>query len=1338
MKVEESLNMKFDETPPPSKRSHLEDDDLVEEEAIKVNETRPLGNDIEDKTLENNEIINIKEAKSHPLENVIGNLNQRTLISQTHDKNENGVVSRNKARLVTQGYNQQEGIDYDETYAPLARLESIRILLAYACTLDFKLFQIDVKSAFLDSFINEESAFLNGFIKEEVYVAQPLGFIDFAKPNHVYKLKKALYGFKQAPKANKLDENGVVSRNKARLVTQGYNQQEGIDYDETYAPLARLESVRILLAYACTLDFKLFQIDVKSAFLDSFINEEVYVAQPSGFIDFAKPNHVYKLKKALYDNILFTKKKNYNFIIVQIYVNDIIFGSTCQELCDDFAKIIHDEFEMSMMGELNFFLGLRIKQLKDCIFFNQSKYIKEMLKKFGLEESKPMKTPMSMERKLTKDEKGNSVDNTKYKGMIGSLLYLTASRPDIMFSVCLCARFQENPKTSHLEAVKRIFRYIKDTTHLRLWYPKGSDMETVVYADFDHAGDYVDRKSTSGICTFMGCCLTSWFSKKQTALAMSSTEAKYAPAYQALAPQTQGVSKEDFLAYVKANDAVMRNIQTQAYVKANDAVMRNIQTQGQNMQNQLTYQTILITKFVNFNSASTSSSGTLPSNTIAIPRSDLKEITTRSDVSYGGPQIPPPPSFLPKVVEVEPEATKDTMNPTYNRNTEDVQHQVVQSKYPVLTSKPITSSISEPAFALVSASKPNLKALIPYPSRRNDERNREKANNQIEKFYQIFKDMSFEISFADVLILMSKFASTLKALTGNKEKLSMAECLTLADLSASINLMPFSVWKRFSLPDLTLTCMILELADHSIFRPIGVGEDVYVKIGSFHFSIDFIVVDFDADPRVPLILGRSFFKTIRALIDVFEEYSQEVLGFSDTISRGNPTSYYDPIISTTFPTLTPFENSDFLLEEADAFLAIEDEPTSYEFYQLYLDPKGDILLLEAFLNVDPSLPPPNQRNYLPEVHLPPHLEYEFLEGDDKLPIIISKDLSVEEKTALITVLKSHKRAIAWKLFDIKELSLPFRKDAEKEFTFKVIDTKGAKNLAADHLSRLENPHQNVLDPKEINEVFPLETLSLVSTRGMSSQQKSKFFKDVKHYFWDDPYLFKFVLIKSSKGVYMARKLLKFSKLAIMDPHEVTMAQITQPESGQVEVSNRGLKRILEKAVGENHASWSDKLDDALWAFCTAYKTLVGCTPYKLVYGKACHLPVELEHKAYWALKHANFDLKITGDHRKVQINELNELCDQAYENYLIYKEKTKRLHDSKIKKCVFNIGDRVLLFNSCLRIFSGKLKSRWSGPFIIFQVYPYGTVELSQPDDLNSKSMVIVLNTILERTYLSW
>ncbi|GJV11657.1 retrovirus-related pol polyprotein from transposon TNT 1-94 [Tanacetum coccineum] len=477
------------------------DDDLDEEEAIKVTEKKNLENDIEDETLEIDEIVNIKESRNHPLEN-IGNLNQRTLRSQAQNQSN---------------------------------------FYCFISTIEPK----NVNEALGDeSWIVAMQEELNQFIANDVWELVP-------QPKNM-----TIIGTKWVFR-NKLDENGVVSRNKARLVAQGYNQQEGIDYDETYAPVARLESIRILLAYACALDFKLFQMDVKSAFLNGFINEEVYVAQPPGFIDFEKPNHVYKLKKALYglkqapkawydrlkaflikheykmgmvDNTLFTKKKSSNLIIVQIYVDDIIFGSTCQDMCDDFAKIMHDEFEMSMMGELNFFLGLQIKQMEDGIFFNQSKYIKEMLKKFGLEDSKPMKTPMSSDTKLTKDEECESVDSTKYRGMIGSLLYLTASRPDIMFSVCLCARFQEAPKTSHLEAVKRIFRYIKGTTHLGLWYPKGTGIETVVYADSDHAGDYVDRKSTSGICTFVGCCLTSWFSKKQTALAISTTEAEYVSA----------------------------------------------------------------------------------------------------------------------------------------------------------------------------------------------------------------------------------------------------------------------------------------------------------------------------------------------------------------------------------------------------------------------------------------------------------------------------------------------------------------------------------------------------------------------------------------------------------------------------------------------------------------------------------------------------------------------------------------------------------------------------------------------------------------------------------------
>nr|GEU58966.1 reverse transcriptase domain-containing protein [Tanacetum cinerariifolium] len=1023
------------------------------------------------------------------------------------------------------------------------------------------------------------------------------------------------------------------------------------------------------------------------------------------------------------------------------------------------------------------------------------------------------------------------------------------------------------------------------------------------------------------------------------------------PVHQPHISQPQVVTTNEFTNFMKENDVILKNMQT------NMTSLKNSNLELKNMFGQ----------FMKMNTASSSGSGTLS-------------------------------------VERETETTKDMVHPTNNRSTEDVQPLVVQAESLVLNSEPVNSPIIEPIASPVNALKPNQRPSIPYQSRLHDQKLRDKANDQQEKFFQIFKDLNFNISFVDALILIPDFGPSIKSLLNNKDKLCklsktplnehclavllkkfpekledpgkflipcdflrMAECLALADLCASINLMPLSVWNKLSLPDLSPTCMTLELIDRLISCPVGVAEDVFVKVGTFHFPVDFVVVDFDADPRVPLILGRSFLKTERALIDVFkgeltfhvgkevitfnldqtsrysanyndktanridvidmacEEYSQEVLGFFDVIASGNPTPYYDPIVSTTSPTLTLFRNSNFLLEEVDAFLALEDDPTSPEVDQSYADTEGDILLLKAFLNDDPSLPP-----QIKEIICP---KFERNLKSVKLNLTNLPLMNLPRRTALITVLKSHKRGIAWKLSDIKGIDPEFYThkilmkenfepmvqhqrrvnpkihDVIKNEVLKLLDVgliypisnspwvsplhyvpkKGGFTVVENEkneliLTRLVTGWRVCINYRKLNEATRKDHFRLpfmdqmlerlarnqyycfldgfsgcmmaifhdmiektmdvfmddfsvfknsfqtclshlkkilkrcedtnlclnwemshfmvkegivlghkisknwievdkakvdiiaklphpTTVKGIRSflshegfyqrfiQDFSKIAqpmtrlleKDTSFFFlkecveafqtlkrkltkapiliapdWDMPFEFMcdasvFVIgavlgqrqekhfrpipMLSSECVYTAKKPLTFSRLATMDPPRDTMAQITRPR----------------RTVGENRASWSDKLDDALWAFRTAYKTPIGCTPYKLVYGKACHLSIELEHKAYWALKHANFDLQTAGDHIKVQLNKLNELRDQAYENSLIYKEKTKRLNDSKIKDRVFNIGDRVLLFNSRLKIFSGKLKSRWSGPFTISYVFPYGTVQLSQPDGQNFK-----------------
>jgi hypothetical protein len=336
-----------------------------------------------------------------------------------------------------------------------------------------------------------------------------------------------------------------VVRNKARLVAKGYTQIKGVDFNETFTLVSRLESIRILLSIACHLGFKLYQMDVKSAFLNGILQEEVYVEQPKGFQDPHHPHHVFKLKKALYDlkqaprawyerlttyllakgftrgeadRTLFIRNQGTHKLIAQIYVDDIIFGATLDSLAHEFYEEMKQEFEMSMIGELNYFLGLQVKQTAEGIFISQSKYAKDLVKRFGLDGKSRARTPMRTSVKITSDLAGKLVDPSLYRRMIGSLLYLTASQPNIAFSVGVCARFQANPKEAHLTAVKRIIRYVNDTLLYGICYSRETNLVVARYSDADWAGNADDRKSALGRCFNVGNNLVAWMSKKQASI----------------------------------------------------------------------------------------------------------------------------------------------------------------------------------------------------------------------------------------------------------------------------------------------------------------------------------------------------------------------------------------------------------------------------------------------------------------------------------------------------------------------------------------------------------------------------------------------------------------------------------------------------------------------------------------------------------------------------------------------------------------------------------------------------------------------------------------------------
>nr|GEX88218.1 hypothetical protein [Tanacetum cinerariifolium] len=857
------------------------------------------------------------------------------------------------------------------------------------------------------------------------------------------------------------------------------------------------------------------------------------------------------------------------------------------------------------MGELTFFLGLQVKEKENGIFISPDKYAAEILKKFGFSKVKTSSTPMETQKPLLKDKDGEEVDVHIYRSMIGSLMYLISSRLDIMFEVFACARYQVNPKVSHLHAVKKIFRYLKGQPKLGLWYPKDYSFDLMSYTDSDYAGASLNRKSTTRGCQFLWCRLISW--QKQTVVANFTTEAEH--------------------------KLLLLGKLTTARV--------NVVGNGYHQKDKI----------------------------------QAKPDKTKHEI---------------KSLE------KSKVNPVKVKDGAEIKELLNGPTRTHLMGRPGTLCTQKGGFTVVGNEENELiptrlvtgwRVCIDY--RKLNEATRKDhfplpfmgqmlerlAGNEYYYFLDGFSRCMLAI-FHDMVKKTMKVFMDDFLVFGN----SFENCLSRLD-------------KMLQRCEDTNIRLNWEKSHFMVKEGIFLGH----KISKNRIEVDKAKIDVISKLPHPTTV-----KGIRSFLDHACFYWQFIQDFSK-ISR--PMTH--------------------LLEKNTPFVFSKDCIKSFQTLKKKLT--------EAPILIAPNWDLPfelmcDASDFAIGAVLGQRHEKHFK------PIHYASKTMNDAKTNYTT---TEKEMLA--VVEIAPVGLLLQ-----EFDFKVLDTKGAENLAADHLSRLENPYKNVLDPNEINETFPLETLSMVTFRGdssspwfadfanyhagnfivkgMTSQQKNKFFKDVKHYFWDDPCLFKicadqvirrYVHGKEALDILeachngptgghhganlTAKKIFdagffwptiykdahkfdkncdscqrqgKISQRDEMPQNSIQTCEIfgvgalilwahsrlhegtnifswlsitcqngwkrkrSPPMTpiGQVEVSNRGLKRILERTIGENRASWSDKLDDALWAFRTASKTPIGCTPYKLVYGKACHLSIELEHKAYWALKQANFNLTVAGDH----------------------------------------------------------------------------------------------------------
>ncbi|GJW51264.1 putative ribonuclease H-like domain-containing protein [Tanacetum coccineum] len=1342
---------------------------------------------------------------------------------------------------------------------------------------------------------------------------------------------------------NKKDKRRVVVRNKARLVALGYRQEEGIYYEEVFAPMARIEAIRIFLAFASFMGFIVYQMDVKSAFLYDTIDEEVYAlyglpqAPRAWYATLSAFLEQNRYRRGTIDKTLFIKKDKKDIMLVQVYVDDIIFGSTKKSWCDEFEALMKNRFQMSSMGELTFFLRLQVKQKEDGIFISQDKYVAEILKKFDLMSVKHASTPIETHKPLTKDEDAADMDVHLYRSMIGSLMYLIASRPDIMFVVCACSRFQVTPKTSHLHAIKRIFS--------------------------DYCGANLDRKSTTGGCQFLGHRLISWQCKKQTIVATSTTKAEYVAAAhccgQVLWIQNQMldygfnfmntriyIDNESTICIVKnpifhsktKHIEIRHHFIRDAYEKKliqvleihTDNNVADLLTKAFDVSSSihyaLTVSPVISTTFVeqfwmtatsktinNVRYINAKVAGKPVTILEALIRSNqLKKVPVPLDhfpvhaltskvfsfmvkkgKHFSGRVTPLFPTMLVQPTEeeghqiklqrsnfeaqdkrlkkqaktfyssskillrsvklkkqkriihlhktweslekggssegfeegtTEPDdnepkesiiTTAQTTTPTtptptsttfgddetIAQDVEDIERLRPTLTRSVLTLKPlpkidpkdkgkkrIEEDESDTESEDINETEKKFKRLAHYKKiarkmqedwAAEEEKKRlakEEATNAA--LIQDFDDIKARIE-ADKLLalrLKKKRESKQRAIrsrpptrtplrnqmmtylkhVGNK-KHSDLKNKTFEEIQVL-----YEKVKRFNESFITFGStkderkikkmneeakdpkqkrlkkrVVEEIPKKEDTTKVPAKQDVTEKGTKKRKGGHIKMIARKKSRPQPDVDSDDEHKKCLRIVALDSVIDSEVMETKFVIARLNKVSSPDGDYLVIYRANGNFRAFNYLLE----VLHIFDRQDMFHLYDLVMEQYSGITLEEAndqsdFWNNQQDWEIVRWRLYetcgvyilelkdgtvihmlverryhlskellqrmldlgleveeesTAALHLGQYrcvadkfkndaerikgtkekyavidltegtlLEEEiFTEFDEFMAMTADKNsdsesdteelpfkkitISTDYKIKTSSVLKKHKQAFAWKTTDIPE------------FDIEIKDRKGTENVAADHLSRIEN--DEISDDSELDDNFLGETLMEINTK-------------------DEPWY----------GVN----------------HRFSTSYHPQT-NGQVENMNITLKRILEKTVKDNHAIWSRKLDDALWDFCTAYKIPTGTTPYKLIYGKNCYLPFEIEHRAYWALKNYNPDLIAAGEKRIFQLHELDKLRHQAYENSCIYKERTKVWHDRKLR-------------HSKYKFKQPKLKSRWLGPYVVKHQYPSEYVELYGKD----------------------